>query len=440
MLLPRIMWALTIYNIPESKVEEMQIQITGHLKRWLGFPQSLSTACMYTRSGRLQLPYSQLSEEVKAAKARIYTTFEESEDPCVRGAKLTVDGGRKADTPGRVKEAKFRLRMKEIVGIPNKGKEGLGMNPRKYYGSSTKKERRGMVVDMVREAEEDKRRVKMASLAKQGAHTRWEVPEKKLSHKEIISTSETSLKFLVKSVYDLLPTPSNKNKWYGSEEVCKLCGGNGTLTHILSGCEVALAQGRYRWRHDQVLRQIALCVEAKRRNHNNQICRVEKKIQFVKAGEKRNPAERSLLGSYLDGANDWKLHVDLDRKLKFPREVAVTNLRPDMLLVSESTKRIGLVELTVPSEERIEVSGELKKSKYAPLQEQGKVNGWNVNIWAVEVGCKGFPAASMASFLKDIGIAGGERNLQLKKIGEEAMSASRMIWNWSHFTQWGNKR
>ena len=441
MLLPRIMWPLTIYNIPESKVEEMQVQITGRLKKWLGFPQSLSTACMYTRSGRLQLPYSQLSEEVKAAKARVYTTFEESDDPCVRGANLTVDGGRKADTPGSVNEAKFRLRMKEIVGIPNKGKEGLGMNPRKYYGSSTKKERRGMVVDMVREAEEDKRRVKMASLANQGAHTRWEVPERKLSHKEIISTSETMLKFLVMSVYDVLPTPANKNKWYNSEEVCKLCGGNGTWIHIVSGCEVALAQGRYRWRHDQVLHQIALCVEAKRRNHNNQICRVKKKIQFVKAGEKRNPAERSLLGSYLDGANDWKLHVDLDRKLKFPREVAVTNLRPDMLLVSESTKRIGLVELTVPTEDRIEVSSELKKSKYAPLQEQGKVNGWNVNIWAVEVGCRGgFTAASMASFLKDIGIAGGERNLQLKKNGEEAMSASRMIWNWSHFTQWGNEK
>ena len=147
------------------------------------------------------------------------------------------------------------------------------------------------------------------------------------------------------------------------------------------------------------------------------------------------------MGSYLDGANDWKLHVDLDRKLKFPREVAVTNLRPDMLLVSESTKRIGVVELTVPSEDRIEVSGELKKAKYAPLQEQGKVNGWNVNIWAVEVGCRGgFTAASMASFLKDIGIAGRERNLQLKKIGEEALSASRMIWNWSHFTQWGNEK
>ena len=104
----------------------------------------------------------------------IYTTFEESNDPCVRGAELKVDGGRKADTPTSVTEAKSRLRMKEIVGIPNKGKEGLGLNPRKYYSSSEKDERRTMIVDSVREAEEDRRRVKMVSLAKQGAHARWD--------------------------------------------------------------------------------------------------------------------------------------------------------------------------------------------------------------------------------------------------------------------------
>ena len=172
--------------------------------------QVFITSCMYTRSGRLQLPYSELTEEVKAAKARIYTTFEESNDPCVRGAELKVDGGRKADTSRSVTEAKTRLRMKEIVGIPNKGKEGLGLNPRRYYSSCAKEERRTMIVDSVREAEEDKRRVKMVSLAKQGARTRWEVPEKKLSHREIISRSETSIKFLVKAVYDLLPTPGQQ--------------------------------------------------------------------------------------------------------------------------------------------------------------------------------------------------------------------------------------
>ena len=37
--------------------------------------------------------------------------------------------------------------MKDIIGIPNKGREGLGMNPRKYYGSSSKEERRTMIVD-----------------------------------------------------------------------------------------------------------------------------------------------------------------------------------------------------------------------------------------------------------------------------------------------------
>lgn len=103
----------------------------------------------------------------------------------------------------------------------------------------------------------------MASLAKHGAHTRWEVPERKLSHRDMINMPETRIKFLVKSVYDLLTTPENKNQWFGSEEVCKLCGGKGTIGHMLSGCGVALAQGRYKWRHDQVLREVANCMEEK---------------------------------------------------------------------------------------------------------------------------------------------------------------------------------
>ena len=41
-------------------------------------------------------------------------------------------------------------------------------------------------------------------------------------------------------------------------------------------------------------------------------------------------------------------------------------------------------------------SGEMKKEKYAPLQEEGKANGWKVKVWAVEVACYGFPASSMS--------------------------------------------
>ena len=44
------------------------------------------------------------------------------------------------------------------------------------------------------------------------AKARWEVSKKKLIHRDIISRSETSLKFLMKSAYDLLPTPTNKQE------------------------------------------------------------------------------------------------------------------------------------------------------------------------------------------------------------------------------------
>ena len=280
----------------------------------------------------------------------------------------------------------------------------------------------------------------MTNLAKQGAQTRWEVPAWKLSHREIINRSETSFKFLVKAVYDLLPTPANKNIWFGTEEMCKLCGERGTLTHILSGCQVALTQGRYKWRHDEVLREAARCVDAKRESHNKKSTTQRGSIKFVKEGETKALQEKTGQTSYLDGANDWKLMVDLDRNLKFPMEVAVTNQRPDMVLMSNSTKRIGLIELTVPNEERVEVSGELKKARYAPLQEEGKANGWKVQVWAIEVGCKGFPAASMATFLKDLGLSCSERTHQLKKIGEIADKSSRkIIWSWSHFAEWGNR-
>ena len=439
MLLPRLMWPLTIYNVPETKVNDMQRLITASLKRWLGLPKSLSVECMYTKSGKLQLPYSELTEEVKAAKARLLTTFQEAEDPCVRGANMKVDGGRKANTPASIKNAKERLRMREITGIANTGRQGLGMHPKRYYSSSGKRERRDMVVAAVRETEEERRIVKMTGLAKQGAHTRWEVPEKKLSHRDIISRSETSFKFLVKSVYDLLPTPANKNTWFGTEEKCKLCGGNGTLTHIFSGCQVALSQGRYRYRHDQVLRVIAQCVDARRRENNStpKNENAKKETKFVREGTVESPRQKLEPDNYLDSTVDWKLKVDLDSRLKVPVEVTDTDLRPDMILVSERTKRMGIIELTVPSEENVEAAGERKKTKYATIREEGKANGWNVRVWAVEIGCRGFPAASMASFLKDIGIRGSERTKQLKKMGETAERASRQIWGWSHFKKWG---
>jgi len=41
-----------------------------------------------------------------------------------------------------------------------------------------------------------------------------------------------------------------------------------TIRNILIGCEVALSQGRFTWRHDQVLRYLAVALEGKRNMTN----------------------------------------------------------------------------------------------------------------------------------------------------------------------------
>ena len=66
-------------------------------------------------------------------------------------------------------------------------------------------------MNAVREAEEDRIIVKMAGLAKQGAHMIWEVPERNFSHRDLINMPESRIAFLIKAVYDMLPTPHNKH-------------------------------------------------------------------------------------------------------------------------------------------------------------------------------------------------------------------------------------
>ena len=202
------MWPLNIYNFPLSKIEEMQKKITSALKKWLRIPKSFSTDCLYSNSTKLRLPYSSLTEDYKAAKARNLVTFEQSRDPCIRNAGISVDAGRKANTPAEVKDAKSRLQMAEITGVANKGREGLGMKRRQYFSTSNRKVQRDMVVQSVREKEEEQRVINITGLSKQGTNLRWDVPQRQISHNKMINTTEASLSFLIKLVYDLLPTPA----------------------------------------------------------------------------------------------------------------------------------------------------------------------------------------------------------------------------------------
>ena len=87
--------------------------------------------------------------------------------------------------------------------------------------------------------------------------------------------------------------------------------------------------------------------------------------------------------------------VDLERQLKIPPHITQSRLRPDIILVSEATKQLFLLELTVPWEERIEDAQERKREKYQELVEDCRRNGWRTRCMPVEVGSQGFASHSL---------------------------------------------
>ena len=107
-----------------------------------------------------------------------------------------------------------------------------------------------------------------------------------------------------------------------------------------------------------------------------------------------------------------------------------------MIIYSRTSKKLGLIELTVPFEDRIGVSNELKLSKYQPLASE---TDWSVRVWAVEVGCRGFPAPSLTTFFKQIGIRGKENKRCVRRMSEKAEEASSTLWKMSRVEKWGPK-
>ena len=269
----------------------------------------------------------------------------------------------------------------------------------------------------------------MVGLSQQGAWTRWEdVEKKRITWSDCWRPDFSEIRFLFKSVYDVLPSPTNLHIW-GKRETpnCQLCAKKGSLQHILSSCPKALGDGRYRWRHDQALKVIANEVTKAMRASNHQPGKKLKQINFVKAGEKIQRKRREKM-NLLSSADDWQLLVDLETQLKLPRHIAVTSLRPDLILHSDNTKQCTIWELTVSWEEYITLANERKRSKYQELVEQCQQKSWKIHYDPVEVGCRGFAGQSLGRALAKIGIVGAARVRALKDITNTVLKAPKWVW------------
>ena len=147
------------------------------------------------------------------------------------------------------------------------------------------------------------------------------------------------LSFLIKAVYDVLPTPVNLLAWgLTPSDRCSTCGKTANLKHILTGCEYALRS--YTWRHNEVLEifsEVSKTCETANKALNITNNRA---IQFVKEGNISKIARENMRKpSLLEGCTDWHVAIDLKHNFIFPTKIALTTKRPDIVIWSVKAKK-----------------------------------------------------------------------------------------------------
>ena len=433
MLIPKLLWPLLVYEICSTTVEAIEAKINKFTRRWLGVPPGLTDVALYCRAAKLKLPLKSILEEYKCGKARLLSMLEDSEDPVVKTVQPTIKTGRKWKVVEAVDQAKECLKIKEVIGQTQTDRKGLGSSTTKWWSKAEGKEKRDMVINEIRLNEDSRRVQKAVQQPQQGQWTNWDnALGKSLTWNDIWHMAPLRISFLIRAVYDLLPSNANLVRWGKKEDpTCPLCQGRQTTAHVLSSCKIALSQGRYTWRHNRVLQELATIINTARGEptlpeENALVFKTEGGTKSWHGKPIKTTNQRRCL---LDGCDDWEVSADLPEWESHPIIIKETRLRPDIVIHSASTQQLIMVELTIPYENRMEEAHIYKREKYLNLTKELRDAGYKAVVMPVEVGARGFIGSSAYDLLTKLSICGKKRTKALKLLAEIAENSSRWIWS-----------
>ena len=151
------------------------------------------------------------------------------------------------------------------------------------------------------------------------------------------------------ATFDTLPSPTNLKRWHITTEAdCSLCSVKVcTTAHVLSGCKVALSQGRYTFRHDSILRVLHNSLSKFVSSMSPVKACLSLSSCFVKQGKRLCSSKKKPHVGILHESSDWKLSVDFDSSLVFPSFIAITSSRPDIVIYSVLKKTLNTKETKV---------------------------------------------------------------------------------------------
>ena len=183
--------------------------------------------------------------------------------------------------------------------------------------------------------------------------------------------------FTIRYLSNTLPNGTNAKKWgIKNSSICTHCGELESLGHVVGGCSSALKEGRFNWRHNSILKNLALPIIQK---------------------------------------SDRRVYCDVDGFLS-PTIITTEDFRPDLVITTNTN--IYIVELTVGFETNIRKNEERKQSKYTDiinnLSKEKKVLFVNLSMGAC--GVVGKESGKLFSMLKELGMNEMESHFLIRKL------------------------
>ena len=208
-----------------------------------------------------------------------------------------------------------------------------------------------------------------------------------------------------------------------------------TSAHILGACQVALQQQRFTYGHDSVL-MLLVSVLSEFLSSFVPSQDSSTKMIFVKEGQTPKNIKKKPNSGLMHSASKWKLLYDCNGSPTIPSFLAVTTLRPDIVLYACCIKTVIILELTCPCGENMPYWHDTKKENYHALCSAIRSNGWKVSFFAVEVGARGYCAESLLSCLRCLGLPSKLCRSTIKNLSSVLLKCSFDIWMARNSNNW----
>ena len=341
--LPSMRYHLSIHNLHQTHLDALDMIAKTMLKKWLNFPtRGVSDVGIFHPYLLNVKQPSQIYLEGHTNNILLMRLKGDTTVNACLDSQLERENTWKGKSSTAVKSNSIVV---PIVESTTTSTPPCTLTQKQTINKAKKLVKKSITEDII-----DKWNGKVRKLVMQGDFASLLIEEKQCVTWQSIARKvpRNVMSFAARLSTNSLASPDNLRRW-GKMGTCPLCASpNATLAHITNMCNVALNQGRFTWRHDSVLLEIASIVK----NLATEGTEVFSDLPTFQVNGTTIPAD--ILVSTGEGS------------------------KPDLVLINRGRKTIALLELTCSLPGSAEKAHTFKDKKYTQLALELEEKGYQV--------------------------------------------------------------